>query len=475
MFEIPTVYVAFGVTGDLFKRKILGSLYNLYLEDNLPKKFTVFGFSRRDWRHEELRDYLEDIMKKENTNKKILRQSQDSQKEFLRRFFYFKGDFDNTESFNKLAKAVGLVDKKWNFCSNKIFHLAVPPIYYQEILNNLKKTGLTKPCSVKEGWTRVMIEKPFGNDLKTAEKLDNKIAKYFKEEQIYRIDHYLAKEALQNILFFRFSNNLFESSWNNDYVEKINISLFQPNLVNTRGNFYDGVGELRDMGQSHALQMLSLVTMDNPTDLTAENIRCKRYNILKDIKVMDKKLIKQQTKRGQYKGYIETEGVEKKSTTETYFAVELEILNKNWEGVPIIIESGKATLPASSKSSTKVEVFFKHPNPCFCPKNSDHRFRNKVTFELSPINQIKVEMWYKKPGLETGLDKRDFSFPYPSNKESKDYGKLIYDCIKGDQTLFVSSKEVKAMWKFIDPIICGWDKGWVPLKKYEPGTLIMAK
>lgn len=452
-FETPTIYIVFGITGDLFKRKILKSIYNLYTKNSLPKKFVIFGFGRRDWTNKDLRKYLKSVFDKQDET-------------FIKHFFYIKGNFDNLNSYKNLSEQLGMVDNKWNYCSNKMFHLAVPPMYYETIIKNLKKSKLTKICSDAEGWTRVIIEKPFGKNAATAENLDKTLIKYFKENQIYRLDHYLGKEILQNIIFFRFSNNIFENSWNNKFIEKINIVSLESNLVDTRGNYYDGVGELRDMGQSHLLQMLALITIQNPNSLNGDEVRNKRANILKDLKTFTKSNVEKNTIRAQYINYTKAAGVEKNSKTETFFSLKTEIDNNTWNGVEINLTSGKGTV---KKSKSYIDVIFKHPSDCYCPINSNHEFKNKIRFELKPANEISITTWYKKPGLEFDIEKKLVQIPLASTNGSSEYEKLIYDCIKGDQTLFVSSEEVKQMWDFVDPMIKEWGSGKTPLLKYKKG------
>jgi glucose-6-phosphate 1-dehydrogenase len=260
---------------------------------------------------------------------------------FLQRFVFQQGDFERQSDYVALAERLGATDSEWKACSNKLFYLAVPPDFLKTIVNHLATSELTKPCSPEEGWTRVLVEKPFGRDLTTAEKLDELLGKLFKEEQIYRIDHYLAKEMLQNILTFRFSNNLFEKIWNNQFIEQIEIKLWETLGVELRGPFYDGVGALRDMGQNHIMQMLALVTMERPSSFTATAIRDQRVAILKTLPELSKKEVAENTLRAQYDGYQTIKGVSPTSTTETYFKVKTELTSPRWKGVPIIMESGK--------------------------------------------------------------------------------------------------------------------------------------
>lgn len=248
--NIPTIFVIFGATGDLVQKKIAPALFHLFQKGKLPKLFKIVGLSRGLFSHGEFQDFIF----------KILTRHKDIDvktcTDFCNLFLYQKGNFENLSDYRKLNQFLAALDKEWGVCANKLFYLAVPPKFYEIILKNLAVSGLTKPSSAEEGWTRILIEKPFGKDLKTAEKIDVLLGNLFKEIQIYRIDHYLAKEMVQNILAFRFSNNLFEKSWNRETIEKVEIRLWEKIGVEERDSFYDGLGALRDVGQNHLLQIL---------------------------------------------------------------------------------------------------------------------------------------------------------------------------------------------------------------------------
>lgn len=356
--NIPTVFVIYGATGDLMSRKIVPALYHLYTKDKLPKLLRIIGFSRRTLSREEYQNFIHTILKRH-----AARFKKHDFENFLKLFDYQQGNFDDISNYNHLAKTLGRIDGEWKVCSNKLFYLAVPPQYYKNIFENLAESGLTIPCSPTEGWTRILVEKPFGRDLDTAKELDILLAKLFREEQLYRIDHYLAKEMLQNILSFRFANSIFEEVWNKQHVEKIEVRLLEDLDVEGRKGFYNDVGALRDVGQNHLLQMLSLVTMDQPTTFSADAVRPKREEVLQALHIPSIEEIKQNTFRGQYKGYRESLDIPNNSTTETYFKLKLTIDNDRWQGVPIILESGKNLI-----RKKEVIVTFKHPQPCLCPK-----------------------------------------------------------------------------------------------------------
>lgn len=462
--NIPTVFIIFGATGDLMKKKIIPSLFHLYIHQKLPKLFRIIGFSRRDITLEEFKKYLNEIVET-TTQNAFTKEQVDG---FVNLFMYQKGDFQKLEYYKEVASNLGIVDGGWQVCSNKLFYLAVPPQYYKTIFENLAESGLTIPCGPDEGWTRVIVEKPFGNDLKTAEDLDTLLGKLFKEEQIYRIDHYLAKQMLQNILSFRFANSLFEEMWNRDHIERIDINLLEDIGVEGRGPFYESLGALRDVGQNHLLQMLALITMEAPKILEANDVRKKRAEILETLKIPTREEVIKTSFRGQYKGYLDVKGVEKDSTTETYFKVKAFLEHPRWKGVPITLQSGKRL-----QRRKDIIVSFKHPEPCLCPPNGPH-YKNRIIFSLEPREGITIEFWSKKPGLDFALQKRNFNFLFRNVKRKpqyiEEYEKLIMDCITGNQLLFISTEEIEAMWRYTDPILEVWEKNEVPLIIYKPDS-----
>lgn len=466
--HLPTVVVVFGATGDLMARKITPALFDLFTKGELPHMFRVVGVSRRAWKTEDFREHVENILKnhvKDDSHKVLIRK-------FTNFFFYNQGKFEVRRDYDALARDMGYIDEEWKVCSNKLFYLAVPPEHYKTILTSLHDSHLTDPCSPEEGWTRVLVEKPFGKDLKTARELDFLLGKLFKEEQIYRIDHYLGKEMLQNIITFRFANNFLEKSWSGDFIKRIDIRLLESLGVEKRGSFYDGLGALRDVGQNHLLQMLALVTMENPQAFTAHAIRTGRARTLATLKLPTTQDVQKGTIRAQYDGYRKIEGVDSKSQKETYFKVKAELTNPRWQGVPIYLSSGKK-FPTPVKDIT---VTFRHATPCLCPPGN--HLQNKVIFSLEPEEQITIQFSSKVPGLTMKTRGRSFNFLYRTRELRtqyvEEYEKLLLDCILGDQTLFVSTEEVDHMWQYTDAIVDGWQKGNVLLKTYKPNTFDIA-
>lgn len=458
--NIPTVFIIFGATGDLMAKKIAPALFHLYLAGKFPNLFKIIAFSRRDITLVQFKEHVRHILAT-SEDRRVKKEKIDT---FLNYFEYQKGDFDNVEDYNSLAIYLGQVDGEWMACSNKLFYLAVPPSNYETIFKHLKTSGLTLPCGPDEGWTRVIVEKPFGKDAKTAQELDTLLGELFREEQIYRIDHYLGKDMLQNILSFRFVNDLFEETWDKDHIERIDIKFLENIGIEGRATFYDGVGALRDVGQNHMLQMLAFITMEKPNSFTADDVRNKRAQVLEQLKPLTQDDIEKHTYRGQYDTFLKVDGVRSDSTTETYFKVVSYLLSKRWEGIPVIMEAGK-----NLENRKEIIVTFKHQTPCFCPPGM--HYKNRIFFTLEPKEGITIEFWSKKPGLEFEMELQKLSFLFRDERKKvqyvEEYEKLLLDCIMGNQILFVSTEEVAAMWKFIDPIVNAWEENKIPLVKYK--------
>lgn len=453
-----TLLVIFGVTGDLSRRKLLPAVWDLYIHNVLPETFRLIGFSRSELSDDGFREYVKNILTE--ARKDIDRKKLNS---FLQLLTYRTGLFDNLEDYEALQQHLTDQDMEIKECSNKLFYLAVPPRFYDVIFDHLASSKLTSPCSEEEGWARVLVEKPFGKDLETAKALDKKLGELFKEEQVFRIDHYLARETVQNILNFRFSNYIFESLWSKDDIEKVEISMMEPLGMEGRGNFYDGIGALRDVGQSHILQLLAMVTMDNPGSFDAQRIRQKRAEILKSLHSVDDM---ECVIRGQYAGYRMEEGVEPDSQTETYFRIKAFLDHPRWEGVPFYLESGKMM----KEFRNQVKIYFKKATLTLCPIDGGSGCQNYLSFDLKPKEGISVCFWAKKPGFSREIEPRTLHFRYEEQEKQRlpeAYEYVLYDCMRGDQVIFTSTDEVQASWKFISPILEKWKN--TPLVEYESG------
>jgi glucose-6-phosphate 1-dehydrogenase len=455
----PTTFIIMGITGDLAGRKLLPSLLSLYVKKQLPQKFAVVGFSRRPFTREEFRSFIRTHM-----HIRPGQYREEDIKHFIDHMYYEQGNFDKSESYAQLAQRLQNIDDTFKQCSNKLFHLSIPPSLYETIFVHLYNSGLTNPCSEDEGWTRILVEKPFGNDIETAKKLDKKLGELFDENQIFRIDHYLAKEALQNILSFRFANSLFEPLWNRNHIDKVHICLYEKLGVGSRGATYDGIGALKDVGQNHVLQMLALIAMEPPETFSAENIRKERAQVLSKLQPLSSKYISSQVVRGQYDGYRQEPGVKEHSQTETYFRIESNINNSRWKGVPFFLESGKCLFD----SRTEINIYFKNDK-------DDHTYedrQNVLTFRIQPDELIKIRFWVKTPGFTMDVEPKTLKFKYSDFQSHQilpdAYERVLYDAIVGDQTLFTSTDEVLYAWKYITSIISSWNA--VPLTVYNKGA-----
>ncbi|MBI2031038.1 MAG: glucose-6-phosphate dehydrogenase [Candidatus Levybacteria bacterium] len=463
--EIPTILVIFGVTGDLAAKKIIPSLWHLFEQNLLPDNISVIGFSRRDFSAQEFKDYVFDSVKKRSgenvTSEKFSK--------FFVTFSYQNGTFEDEKAYQALVNKISETENLWGICANKLFYLAVPPINYDLIFKNLAAVKLNIPCGGKLGWSRILIEKPFGTNLATARKLQTLLSSYFKEEQIYRIDHYLFKEIVQGIENFRFSNNLFENIWDNSTIDSIDLQLHEKIGVEDRGSFYDQVGALRDVGQNHLLSMLAALTMEYPSNEEETGIRKTRAKILEALLPWRREILTKNTFRAQYKGYKEIQDVTPNSNTETYFALKTELLHPKWKGVSITLSAGKRM----GEVRKEIVLTLKHPKVCHLCEIRKHT-PNRIVFRLEPRDEIVIHFWTKKPGFERVLEERTFSF-FLYKKQTKvqyveEYAKVLYHAIHADQSLFISQNEVEAQWKFADPVIEAWKENLAPLLKYKPDT-----
>lgn len=456
----PTILTVFGATGDLAQRKIYPALFDLYSKGYLPKKFLIIAFGRRDYTNETYRMFVRNAIVA-----KKLKIDLNSAQTFFNAIHYLKGDFEDVASYAHIGEVFAETDKLFNICSNKLFYLAVPPTLYETILTKIKKSGLAIPCVNGEEWTRILIEKPFGRDIKTARRLDRLLGKMFKETQIFRIDHYLAKETVRNILVFRFFNSLFEPLWNHKHVERIEIHSFEKAVVGNRGALYDGLGALRDVGQNHLLSLLSLVVMEYPKGFNAQEIQKERACAINNIMPLSTSSVCKVV-RARYRGYEKEIGVIDGSQTETFFSFKTYLKGSRWRGVPIEFSAGKGL----SEDKTEIRVHFrdihvgKHDATSSC---------NVLTFRIQPDEGISILFWVKKPGVrETGVYSQMLSFKYADTHKVSTlpdaYEQVLMDAMYGDQTLFASTDEVEAAWKFITPILEKWGKN--PLKIYERGA-----
>jgi len=459
MKEKPLTIVIFGGTGDLAQQKLVPALLDLYTADCVPREMSIVGFSRKDLSDAEYQAFMRQSLQEAG---KPLNES------FLQTGRYMQGDLTSVESYHALAEYLYAIDERVGTCTNKLFYLAVPPRLYDDVFSHLAKSGLVTPCredAEDQTWTRLLVEKPFGDDRDHAIELDKKLGALFSEDQVFRIDHYLAKETLQNIVTFRFANALFEPVWNKDSIERVDIELFEESGIRSRAAFYDGIGALRDVGQNHVLQMLALILMDDPGVLEAEAIRRARAAVLKTVKPLGETVAMYAT-RGQYEGYRGDDGVPDDSETETFFRLKVHADTERWRGVPIHISSGKAL----QKTHAQIRITFKEQTSCVCKTQNHENHKNVLTFTIQPNENISIRFWAKRPGFAHELDEKKLSFEYNySDIRLPDaYERVLYDCVRGDQTLFTSTDEVAAQWNLIMPILEAWKE--IPPVLYKQGA-----
>ncbi len=459
----PTVLVIFGATGDVVAKKIMPAIFQLFIAGKLPPMFRVLGFSRRELTDADFQAYVVELLVKQTE----LHVTRDELRTFASLFSYLRGQPDVLADYQPLAHALGHLEGDAKVCVNSLFYLAVPPDLYEPIFTNLSRSGLTTVCG-EASWTRILVEKPIGMDSATSERLDTLMSQLFNEEQIYRIEHYLAKEMIRNILAFRFGNNLFEGVWDRSFIESIHLRLWESIGVESRGNFYDKIGTLRDVGQNHLLQMLALTTMECPTSFSAEAIRARRAELLASLRPMDPDEVRRSTFRAQYAGYTEIAGVARSSQTETFFALVTSLETSRWKGVPIRMEAGKRL----GRARKAIEILIRHPAVCLCPPGE--HYRNRLIITLEPIEGITVEWWAKQPGHGWQMEKRALDFVLRDASKrvqyTEEYQKVLLDAIHGDQTLFVGTEELRSMWSFVDSIQAVWQENTMPLASYTPDS-----
>lgn len=474
----PCIMVIFGATGDLTARKLIPALYNLAHDGLLPAHFACVGFARRSWTHDEFREEMRDAVARFSRTKPIDESLWES---FSRQLFYHQSDFDNDDGYKSLQPLLNQIDKDLGTGGNRVFYLSVQPSYFPDVIRRLKANGLIYDADKeKEKWSRIIIEKPFGHDLKSAIALQQEITQHLAEDQIYRIDHYLGKETVQNLLVLRFTNPFFESCWNNHYIDNIQITVGEEIGIGTRGRFWEEAGMLRDIVQNHMMQLLSLVAMAPPISLRAEAIHDEKVKVLESIRPYPKNRIDDFIVRGQYgpgyingdpvKGYREEDNVNPMSFVETYVALKLYIDDWRWAGVPFYLRAGKR-LP---KRATEIAVTFKGvPGLLFHSKDKMIE-PNNLVIRIQPDEGASLRMNCKVPGLSnlTQPVKMDFRYgSYFGSTPPEAYERLICDCMAGDNTLFARIDEVLASWRFFNPIIDRWlatPAGHFP--NYDAGT-----
>jgi len=467
------VFLIFGATGDLARRKLFPAIYSLYREGKLSENFAVVGLARRPRTNEQFRsDVYESI-------REFARYKPEQTSEwnaFAEHFEYKSLDIHNVDGFSELQQLTEQLDAKFDIAGNRLFYLALAPELFGPVSHNLRDGGMLE----SKGWHRLVIEKPFGYDLPSAEKLNEQIRQVFKEEEVYRIDHYLGKEMVQNIEVIRFANAFFEPLWNNKHIANIQITLSETVGVEERGGYYDHAGALRDMGQNHMLQMLTMIAMEPPSRLHPEDIRDEKVKVLRSLRAYSSsEEVRSNVVRGQYTagsmkgkelpGYREEDSVNPESTTETYFAAKVLVDNFRWAGVPFYIRTGKR-MPVKT---TEVVVEFKNmPDNVYLAKKNQLQ-PNLLVIRVNPMEGIYIKLNTKQPGSESAIAPVAMEFCQSCQvglNTPEAYERLIFDAARGDSTYFTRWDEVAIAWSFVDRIAQAWKEQSDDLQPYAAGS-----
>jgi glucose-6-phosphate 1-dehydrogenase len=467
-----TNLVIFGATGDLARRKLLPAIYNLAHEGALPERFNLIGISRREQSDDEFRQFA-----KESVEQFSRREPDDKVLQgLLERLTYIGFSFDDQEAYGKLGKALDALDTDTH-ALNRAFYLSTAPEYFGVITTALKEAGLNRHG---DSDVRVIIEKPFGTDLDSARELQHTVSSSFQEKQVFRIDHYLGKETVQNVMAFRFANFMFEPVWNRNYIDHIQITAAEDLGIGTRAGYYDGAGALRDLVQNHMLQLLSLVCMEPPASFEADKVRDEKVKVLEAITPPTPDEVAEMTVRAQYTkgvsggeevpGYLEEDDVPSDSQTETYAALRLEVHNWRWAGVPIVLRTGKRL----ARKVTEIAVQLKPvPHLAFQSQGSVGVQPNQLILTMQPNEGVSLSLGAKIPGSRMRIRPVNMEFLYGTafmSQSPEAYERLILDAMRGDATLFTRNDEVDAQWSIIDPILKAWHDDSPKLATYEAGS-----
>lgn len=449
----PCSFVIFGATGNLASNKLLPALFHLETAERLAENLTIIAFSRRDWTLDNWQEYVRTVL-----DGKVKDKAEGPLFErFLARFHYQQGDLNDLESYRALATHLPLESA----CSRTVFYLAIKPADFAAVIQHLEAVGLNKP----RGMNRVVIEKPFGEDLESAQMLNRLLHQYFDEEQIYRIDHFLGKETVQNLLVFRFANTLIEPLWNRNFIDHVQITVAESIGIEGRADYYDHAGALRDMLQNHLMQLMAVVAMDPPPALEADALRNEKVKVLRSIRPIARRAVHAHAVRAQYAsgqidgqavvGYQQEEKVERNSITETFVAAKFYIDNWRWGGVPFYLRTGKRL----AKQSSLIAIRFKHPpQQLFRETPLEIIAPNWILLSIQPEKSMRMEIHVKQPGLdmETRVMQMNASFLKTDEQALDAYETLLLDVIEGDRSLFIRFDEVEWAWQVIDPILRHW-------------------
>lgn len=467
----PSSLVIFGVTGDLSRKKLMPAVYDLANRGLLPAGFSLVGFARRDWKHQDFGKVVKEAVKqyaRTPWNESVWKQLSENIR-------FVSGEFDDDASFDRLKATIDELDAKVGTNGNHAFYLSIPPKAFAQVCQQLKRSGLAD--AGPDEFRRVVIEKPFGRDLKTSRELNEVVESVFPPDSVFRIDHYLGKETVQNILALRFANMLFEPLWNSNYIDHVQITMAEDIGVGGRAGYYDGIGAARDVIQNHLLQLLALTAMEEPVSFDAADLRAEKEKVLSAVRVP--KDIAKHTARGQYAGgwqggenvtgFLDEDGMNPKSVSETYAAMRLDINTRRWAGVPFYLRAGKRL----GRRVTEIAVVFKRaPQQLFAESQTSALGQNALVIRVQPDEGVTIRFGSKVPGV--GMQVRDvtmdFGYGHAFTEASPEaYERLILDVLLGDPPLFPRHEEVELSWKILDPIVSFWEKKGKP-EQYRPGT-----
>jgi glucose-6-phosphate 1-dehydrogenase len=455
----PCAVVLFGASGDLAKRKVIPAMFDLAAHNALGPRYAIVGFARTPMDDEAFRAAAGEAAKGISEVGPIDPQQWN---EFAGNLHYSQGDYDDPEAYSRLKKCLDDLEAAKELGGNRLYYLSTPPEVYQHIVEQLGKAGLAHPKN-DGSWVRIIIEKPFGRDLASAKELNNLVLNVFEEKQVYRIDHYLGKDTVQNLLVLRFGNGIFEPLWNRNYVDHVQITAGETLGVEKRGGFYETTGALRDMIQSHVLQLTSLVAVEPPAFFDATSVRNEKLKVLQSIRPFNLEMVAQAVVRGQYTqgtvggktvpGYRQEQGVNPASRTETFVAAKLLIDNWRWAGVPFYLRTGKRL---ATRSTEIVIEFRRAPHMVF---RESHLEPNRLVLNIQPDEGVSVSFVAKRPGTEMSIGNVNMDFKYKEGfgeAPRSAYATLLSDCVRGDATLFDRGDNVEAAWALIDPILDVW-------------------